>query len=350
MLAAAGQVSSLSVAEASSSDAAEWDEFVRSRADATFCHLWAWSAFFGDCFSHRSRYLIARGEDGRVEGVLPLIQMISKLGRFLVSMPYLNYGGPLGSERAQEALTAHARSLAEPAPSRKLELRSRQPAAGGLAPGRNKVTVVMPLPDTVEELWQKTFRAKLRSQIRRAQKEQMEIRFGAEQRPAFYRVFSRNMRDLGTPVLPRAFFEGLQRHFPDEVVFGTVYSDDEPVAAGCGFVFNGEFEMTWASSLREHNAKAPNMLLYSGFMEGMIRRDVAIFNFGRCTPGGGTHRFKLQWGAQDEALHWTGWPANPAADDGPGAALQLASRIWQRLPLPVAEALGPIVAARLPQF
>jgi hypothetical protein len=223
--------------------------------------------------------------------------------------------------------------------------------ASGLPGVRRKVTVVLPLPDTIEDLWEKTFRAKLRSQIRRAQKEQMELRFGPGEEGAFYRVFARNMRDLGTPVLPRRFFDGLVRHFPEEVVFGAVYSDGAPVAAGCGFIWNGEYEMTWASSLREHNAKAPNMLLYSGFMEEMIRRGVSSFNFGRCTPGGGTHRFKLQWGGQDEPLHWSGWPGE-ATEEGEdeGRFLQLASRLWQRLPLPLAEAIGPVISARLPQF
>lgn len=351
MFVAAASVTSLTVSLATSDDAPDWNAFVRGRTEATFCHLWEWSAFFAECFSHRSCFLIARDEEGRVQGVLPLIQMTSALGRFLVSMPYLNYGGPLGSERAQQALSDRARAIAESGPSTQVELRSRHPAAGGLPPAREKITVVLPLPGTVEELWQQTFRAKLRSQIRRAQKEQMEVRFGANQRSSFYRVFSRNMRDLGTPVLPRRFFEGLERHFAGEVVFGVVYSDQEPVAAGCGFVFNDEFEMTWASSLREHNAKAPNMLLYSAFMEDMIRRGVGAFNFGRCTPGSGTHRFKLQWGAQDEPLHWTGWPQKASdGSDEPGAAFQLASRLWQRLPMPVAEALGPLIAARLPHF
>jgi FemAB-related protein (PEP-CTERM system-associated) len=350
LLAAVNQLTPGAVAHATDVEAKEWNEFVRSHPNGSFCHLWAWGAFFRECFGHRPRYYVARDEAGKIDGVLPLIHMRSLFGKCLISMPYLNYGGPIGSPQAQAVLLRHAREDAVLGGVKQLEFRNRGIAPDGLPPRRSKVTVVLPLPATVDALWETTFRAKLRSQIRRAQKEEMEVRFGPDQLRAFYAVFSRNMRDLGTPVLPLSFFSGLLRHFGEMVCFGVVYSQTEPVAAGCGFVWNGEFEMTWASSLREYNAMAPNMLLYSSFMEEMIRRGVGAFNFGRCTPGGGTHRFKLQWGGQDEPLQWSGWPDDHEDGDEPSAALQLASRVWQRLPLRIAEALGPIVSARLPQY
>ena len=338
------------VSPARPEDALDWNRFVREHPDGTFCHLWQWGDLLTEVFGHRPRHQLVRGDDGNVLGVLPLIEMRAFDGRHLISLPYINYGGPIGSAEARAALTRRALEMAQTGRARSLELRSRSDAATGLAPSRTKVTVVLPLPDTVEALWERTFRSKLRSQVRRAQKEQMQVRFGAGEVGSFYRVFSRNMRDLGTPVLPRSFFTGLTRHFADEVVFGAVYAGDEAVAAGCGFVARGEFEMTWASSLREFNAKSPNMLLYSAFMEEMIQRGVSRFNFGRCTPGGGTHRFKLQWGAADEPLHWTRWPTDEGVDEEPGAAFRWAARTWQRLPLRLAEAVGPHVAARLPQY
>src|SRR5213078_3829365 len=155
--------------------------------------------------------------------------------------------------------------------------------------------------------------------------------------------FARNMRSLGTPVLPRAFFERLSRAFGGLVVFGTVYRRAEPVAAGCGFVWHGEFEMTWASSLREHSRSAPNMLLYWAFMEQMIARGVRVFNFGRCTPGGGTHQFKRQWGGRDVPLPWrqfsTGAVKAPPSPGDP--AFSWGPRLWRRLPLSIANRLGP---------
>lgn len=343
-------ITTVTVAPATAADRHAWDRFVQEHPDATFCHLWQWGDVLRETFGHQPRYILAMGPEGNLEGVLPLVEMRTGLSRQLISLPYLNYGGPIGPAPVRQALGDAARRLMVDGGAKRIELRSRTSGAGNLPPAREKVTVVLPLPPTVEDLWQKTFRSKLRSQVRRAQRESMEVRFGSGELDAFYQVFRRNMRDLGTPVLPRRFFQKLLEHFADRVVFTAVYFEGLPVAAGCGFVFQDEFEITWASSLREYNSKAPNMLLYATLMEEMIRRGVTAFNFGRCTPGAGTHRFKLQWGGEDEALHWAEWPGQAAGGDEPSAALQLASRAWQRLPLWVAGTVGPRLAARMPQF
>jgi FemAB-related protein (PEP-CTERM system-associated) len=210
---------------------------------------------------------------------------------------------------------------------------------------------MLPLPDSVEALWEKTFKAKLRSQVRRPTKEGMVARCGADELPAFYEVFARNMRDLGTPVLPRAFFERIQSAFGDRVVFTAVRSAEGKIAAaGCSFIWKGEVEIVWASSLREFNKFSPNMLLYSSLMEESIRRGVGMFNFGRCTPGGSTHKFKLQWGGHDVPLPWPTWSRSgnvgtPSADK---PVFQLATAVWSRLPMAVANRLGPILARQLP--
>lgn len=230
-----------------------------------------------------------------------------------------------------------------------LELRAREPVPGDLRLSHRKITVKLPLPSTAGELWD-SFPSKLRSQIRRPQKAGMTARFGAEERAPFYAVFARNMRALGTPVLPESWFEQIAAAFPGRVEFGAVYAGSEPVAAGCGFVWRDEFELVWASSLREFSSAAPNMLLYWSFMERMIARDVRRFDFGRCTPGGSTHRFKLQWGGTDVALPWAQWsPRNVTATPSPErSAYRFAAACWRRLPLAVTNRVGPLIARQIP--
>ncbi len=330
-------------------DGAAWDDFVRASDEATFCHLWGWKEVFGAGFGHRTHYRAAV-RDGGLVGVHPLVRVRSALfGDYLVSMPFLNYGGPLGTPDARSALAADARGLAEAAKVDLLELRSRTSLDAPLEEVQRKVTVVLPLGDDADHLFKKGLKAKVRSQVRRPIKAGMEARIGHEGVDDFYAVFSHHMRDLGTPVLPRRLFHDLARVFPDEVVYSVVYADDRPVAGGCGFVFGSEFEITWASSLREFNREAPNMLLYWSLMEHMIERGVEVFNFGRCTPGGGTHRFKLQWGGRDEPLPWYQWSGNgKGSTPNPDGGFGLAVRAWQRLPLGLANTLGPMLARRIP--
>jgi FemAB-related protein (PEP-CTERM system-associated) len=302
-----------------------------------------------EAMGHRTRYRAAWDEQGELVGVNPLVEVRSRIfGRFLLSMPFLNSGGPIGTDDARRALAADATTLAREADVDLLELRVRE-RVDELAVSERKITVVRELPAAATALWE-ALGSKVRSQVKRPQKEGMEFRAGPAEMPGFYEVFTRNMRDLGTPVLPLRFFEAIQRHLAEHVVFTTVTHQGRPVAGGCGFVLDDEYEMTWASSLRELNRLAPNMLLYWGCMEEMVRRGVKRFDFGRCTPGGGTHRFKLQWGGKDVPLPWAQWsPRGVAATPSPDRPLfRLATAVWSRLPLGVANRLGPFLAVRLP--
>jgi serine/alanine adding enzyme len=327
-----------------------WDEFVARAGGGSFCHLAGWRTILGDVLGTECLYRVATGPSGEWHGILPLVRVKSWIfGHYLVSLPFLNYGGPLGSAVAQRRLVDEAVAEARRSRVDLLELRTRHPGDLGLPVSTRKITVLLELPADAEAL-SKSFPAKLRSQIRRPMKEGLTARFGADQLEAFYEVLAHNMRDLGTPVLPRALFERVAQTFSDLVVFGVVYRGDQPLAGGCGFVWRDEFEMTWAGALRESRPLAANMLLYWAFMEQMIARDVRVFNFGRCTPGGGTHHFKRQWGGADVPLPWcrftpAGLKSTPSPDD---PAYSWGPRLWRLLPLPIANRLGPRLIRLLP--
>ena len=332
--------------------AEEWDEFVRGRSGWTHFHLYGWRGIMQRIFHHECRYLAVRDAAGRLEGVLPLVRVRSAIfGHYLVSMPFLNYGGPLGTAEAVSALAQSAVELAESEGVKLVELRSRIEQPLPLRVSHRNITVLRDLPEggDTSALWT-ALGSKLRSQVKRPQKEGLVVRFGADQVAPFFRVFAHHMRDLGTPTQPLRFFEALAAGFGDDVWFGCVYHGDEPIACGCGFRWSNEFEMTWASSLVAYNRLAPNMLLYWAFMERAVQEQLRLFNFGRCTPDGGTHRFKRQWGSRDEPLWWYQWSrGNAAATPSPDAgAYSLGPRIWKRLPLGLATAIGPHIVRGIP--
>lgn len=327
-----------------------WDAFIAADPGASVCHRWAWRRVFEDVLRHECLYLGTRDGNGRLDAVLPLVEVRSRLfGRYLVSVPFLNYGGVVGSAAGRAALVTRAIGEARRRGADLLELRARGEPQPGIEAVTRKITVVLPLPDSAAALLER-FPAKLRSQIRRPQKDGMTARFGPGELEPFYEVFARNMRDLGTPVLSRRFFAGIVDGLADCADVGVVYAGTRPVAAGFGFRWGGEFEMTWASSLREFNRSAPNMLLYWGFMERAIEAGLARFNFGRCTPGGGTHRFKLQWGGVDEPLRWGQWsPRGVSSTPAPvGRFFRTATAVWSRLPVAITRRAGPPLARVLP--
>ena len=295
-----------------SGPASEWDGFGSQQAGWTAFHRHSWRDVIEELYGHECLFFAARDATGALAGILPLVRVRSRLfGHFLVSMPFVSYGGPLGSDAAIRELAAHADALAREDGADLLELRSKRPLPIDWVVSHRKITVVLPVVANDPDATFKSFKAKLRSQVRRPEKAGVEIRFGADQAEPFHRVFAQHMRDLGTPTLGQSWFETLARRLGDDMWIACAWLDGEPIAGGAGFRWRDEFEITWASALRAHSAVAPNMGVYWALIERAAREGLSRFNLGRCTPESPTHRFKSQWGALDEELYWYRAPSTP---------------------------------------
>lgn len=330
-----------------------WDRYVLDHAMGSGYQLMGWRRVVERSFAHRTFYLMARDQNDQVRGVLPLVFLSSRLfGRLLVSMPFVNYGGVLtNSIEAQQALLEAAADRARNLEATHIELRHQGPLDLDWTSKSHKVSMRLDLPREHEKLW-KSFPSKLRSQIRRARKEEMTVRIeGSEVLDDFYRVFARNMRDLGTPVYGRRFFGAIIEAFPKDARLCVVYLAQQPVAAGLLYGFQNRLEIPWASSDRRYNRLSANMLLYSSALEYACREGFQVFDFGRSSPGGPTYRFKAQWGAKPVPLYWYHWSADGRAvpDLSPGnSRYRLAIEIWKRLPLALTRIIGPSIVRHIP--
>lgn len=328
------------------------DEYVRAHPQASLYHLGSWADVIADVFGHECHSLYASDAHG-VRGVLPLIRLRSRLfGDYLVSMPYFNYGGALAddaiiAERLMQSAAAHAQTLG----STHIEFRDSVPRAAAWPVRTDKISMELALPDTGDALW-KAMEPKLRAQIKRSGKEgATTVVGGAELLDDFYRVFARNMRDLGTPVYPKRFFARIAQAFPQNSFIVVVRYQAQPVAAGFLLGFNDKLEIPWASAVRDFNRLGVNMALYWEVLQQAIARGYKTFDFGRCSRDSGTYRFKKQWGAIERPLYWHYWL--PAGAPMPGLTphnpkYALAIRLWQRLPIAVANRLGPYIVKNLP--
>ena len=343
----------LSVVANEAIDPRLWDEYVARSADAVLYHQWGWRDVVGRTFGNAMHYLAAVEEPGRIAGILPLVQLRSwAFGNLLVSMPFFNYGGVCAdSESAANALLQHAVGLARERGVESIELRHERPWNTALPSKTSKVAMRLPLPSSADALWN-SFSTKLRTRVRRTRKEDLRPVIGREdQLDAFHDVFSTNMRDLGTPVYPKAFFANILRRFPEQTWITTVYLGELPVAAGFLAGFKDRLEIPWASSLRSHNRLAPNMLLYWTALEFACQRGYGVFDFGRSTPGEGTYVFKEQWGAKPQQLYWYYWlpDGKPMPQVNPhNPKYHAAIALWQRLPLPLTRMLGPRLVNKMP--
>ena len=206
---------------------------------------------------------------------------------------------------------------------------------------QHKVAMLLRLVPTV---WDGLDR-KVRNQVRKAQKSGLTVDVGGIDLVAdFYTVFTRNMRDLGTPVYGRRLFEEVLRTFPERTALHVVRLEGRPIAAGLTYRTHGTVEVPWASSVRDYNHLCPNHLLYWSVIERALQQGCDTLDFGRSTPGEGTFKFKEQWGAQPVALHWEyelldGAAVPNVSPSNPKYRLMIET--WKRLPVPVATILGP---------
>ena len=328
------------------------DRHVGATPEATGYHLTGWMRVIEKAFGHETRYLTASAGTEPC-GLLPLVFFRSRLfGRFTVSMPFLNYGGVVASsEAAARALLDRAIGETKRRGGTHLELRHTRQQFTDLSPKRHKVAMRLPLASDTERQWVLLDR-KVRNQVRKGEKSGLEaVNGGLELVDEFYAVFARNMRDLGTPVYAKTFFVEVLRTFPLTSRVFVVRHEGRPVAGSVVYWHGSTAEVPWASALRESNPLCANVFLYWQMLSFAIERGMATFDFGRSTPNEGTFHFKRQWGAEPIELVWEYWNAagGPPPELNPkNPKFDLAIRVWQRLPVGVATALGPHVVRNIP--
>ncbi len=335
-----------------------WEDYVRSKDSSWGYALPAWFTIFKKAFGHDTHALIAFEHDiteqKKIVGVLPITHVSSKIfGSLLCSLPFVNYGGILSdSFEAATQLMHAAQSLRQDLKSSSVELRHMHPCGLDLpAKADHKVSMILDLPESSEILW-KGFKDKVRNQVRKAQKNGLSVvRGGKELLDDFYAVFCVNMRDLGTPVYAKSFFATVLEGIPNETEILCVYRDGLCIASGILYRYGDTMQMPWASSLLAHRNVCPNHSLYWEALRISTDEGMKFFDFGRSTPQSGPWSFKKQWGVREVPLYWE--YILPEGAELPKLSVnnpkyQMAIAAWKKLPLCIANALGPKIVRGIP--
>jgi serine/alanine adding enzyme len=287
-------------------------------------------------------------------GYLPLAYVSSMLfGRFLVSLPYLNSNGLMAaSADVKSLLISRAVELADELDVKHLELRHETPIEHPqlTVTMTSKVHMRMPLPATFDQYW-KGLDPKVRNQVRKGEKNSFGVNWGGtELLDPFYDVFSKNMRDLGTPPYSPELFRSILTTFPNDAEICVLTDAGSPIACGLLLHGPGVTEVPSASSLREYNASCANMLMYRHLIERAIHRKQTVFDFGRSTTDGPTFKFKKQWGSVPHPASWQYHvrrgdfsevrPENPR--------YRRMIQLWQKLPVPITRVIGPSIVRGIP--
>jgi FemAB-related protein (PEP-CTERM system-associated) len=314
--------------------------FVEADDAATPFHLPEWSEAIARGAGHDSLTLLAE-RGGRLVGLLPLTELRSRLfGSALVSTGFGVEGGVLGegADALAEAAWAHARARG----CASVELRGGPVPSGwgrreGLYFGFSRA-----LPQDEEAILTGIPR-KQRAEVRRALGFGLEVEVGRDL-DCHYRVYAESVRNLGTPVFPRALFHAVLEGLDADIL--TVRQAGKPLASVLSLYFRGTVYPYWGGGTREARAARANELMYFALMRHAAARGCTRFDFGRSKAGTGAFAFKKNWGFEPRPLVYAvkgeARETNPLS---PKYRLQVA--LWKKLPLWAANQLGPSIARGL---
>ena len=321
----------------------KWSEYVAPRTMSVY-DLPEWARIVDEAYGIKSHVLAAFNQD-QIVGTLGLFEIKHPLfGHYLTTAVFDTDGGlHFDSPAARDALAAEARTLAARLGVAYLVIRTRAAALDGFRLDQRYRTAVLDLDGGSEVVW-KRLPSKTRNQVRRGMKEGFTVEAGLDQCDAFFDVFHRHMRDLGSPAHSRAYYEAIVRHLGERAEFVTVREGNVVVSGALVFRINGTAMNYHTVSLREYNRRCPNYLIYWQMIEASCGRGDRAFDMGRSEAGTSAMDFKDNWTPREVVLDYNYFllkmkevpflnPRNPR--------FRIATAAWRRLPLAVTKSLGP---------
>ncbi|MBP6380609.1 MAG: FemAB family PEP-CTERM system-associated protein [Sphingorhabdus sp.] len=335
-------------------EAARIDAWVRLQPGATPFHLSCWLKAIERGTGNKAYCLAAENEAGELAGMVPLHAVGSPLfGRALVSSGFAVGGGILaGSQGVADRLADAVWELAGKLKCTTAELR------GGAIPHQGwmiqsdahaNFEAELAADDEAQLL---AIPRKQRAEVRKGLDKALIVETGNGRRDLdwHYRVYAESVRNLGTPVFPRALMAETLKAFGDEADILTVLSDGKPVASVLSLYFNGAVMPYWGGGVWEARALRANDVMYYALMNHARRRGCTSFDFGRSKVDSGAYFFKKNWGFEPEPLSYSTRTANgsPPRDVNPNSAkYRSIVSAWQKLPLPIANLIGPWISRGL---
>ncbi len=319
---------------------------------ASLFHRPAWLRGIAAGTGQRAAGIVAE-RLGTVTGWLPLTEVRSVLfGKALVSSGFGVGGGIVAEDdMAARMLAEAAQSHAVSGGFSGIELRGGPILEGWDVLSDKHCSFERPLAaDDEAELL--AIPRKARAEVRKglAFRHRVTTGRGGKDLAAHYACYSESVRNLGTPVFPRQLFAAMLEAFPESSDILTVWMGDRPLASVLNFYHGGAVMPFWGGGVFAARAARANEVMYYELMLHARRRGMQRFDFGRSKTGSGPFAFKKNWGFEPAPLTYSAWTAPgapPRNIDPTDASYSRKIGLWKKLPLPVANTLGPWIARGL---
>ena len=322
-----------------------WDAFVRAHPDGSFCHLAGWERLLSGLTGYQPRYCYVEG-DGQIVAVLPMALVRRPFGGLsLVSTPFFSYGGVLAADAEACAMLQHeALRVARDARAMFVELRGPVHDDADWDQTAANATFVRILPAAADAILT-TIPRKQRAEVRKADRAGLVAERHRDV-ARFFPVYAESLRNLGSPVGPRAYYEGLMEIFGDDCSITSVRHGEHDVGAVLSFQF-GDTVMPYHGGGRPaaRNVSAFAYMYWRVMFDAVETRGASRFDFGRSPVDSSAAAFKRNFGFEATPLVYARHrPSGGCAVAAPSASdpgYKFASGVWRKLPLRLANRLGP---------
>ncbi|WP_157844495.1 GNAT family N-acetyltransferase [Chryseobacterium sp. Leaf394] len=264
-------------------------------------------------------------------------------GSYFSNAPYLSYGGHFSEN---ERLNADFLKITDqPVLIKSKELLSFEDSVRPIMVTDYK-TFLLDLSGGIDVVWNQRIKSKTRNQVRKAEKNKFQIKTGGEELlNDFYQVIAEAWRDLGTPTHSKEFYRNIVNYFDDPSKFHgqfmIIYIEDKPVSAAC-IIFSDDYIChPYAATLKEFNKYSVNNILYWNIIKFAVEKKIAVFDMGRSRNGQSTVKYKLSWGAEPVQLYYYYFNKKSHTNDEDGKLVRFLINMWKKLPLSIANFLGP---------
>lgn len=251
-----------------------------------------------------------------------------KISGKYISMPFVNYSGFLSND--EKILTILKEHLQE----NNIDIDSRDLLDKEVESG-----YVNPIAkfESMDDFW-KNIQSRFRGLMRKSQRQDLSFKID-DKFDKFYNTYLLGMRNLGTPAHGKKYFEKLMEYIPYHIF--TVYDNDKCIGSLFCLNDNDTLLVLYAYTLPEYSKKYANYFLYLNTIEWMTQNHLVYLDMGRSTYNEGTYHFKKKFKPKFYAI-------NSKINYSNDSKMQLASNIWKKLPLPVANFISPYARRYLP--
>ncbi|MDJ0710590.1 MAG: FemAB family PEP-CTERM system-associated protein [Woeseiaceae bacterium] len=338
------------VSTATEADLATWDDYVLAHPDATFFHRAGWFRVIRDSFRHRPFYLQAKDASGRIRGVLPAFEQKSLLfGHALISLPFCVYGGGVAdSPSILRALEDAAADLAHSLNVDYLELRNVETTRDDWPTKSLHATFQRALEGDDEAILL-SIKNKQRAVVRKGLRNNLTLQI-QDDVDEFFHAYSTSVRNLGTPVFSRRYFQNLKKEFGNDCEIVSVKSDEGLECSLISFYFRDHVLPYYGGGMPQSRGSKAMDFMYYDQMCRAAKDGRNVYDFGRSKVDSGPYNYKRHWGFEPRPLHYQ--YALVRASELPEVNVnnpkyQKMISLWRKLPLRVSQILGPFVSRYL---